>query len=225
MKANIRPHLATGLLAAIILSASLSTKRATAAEATEPLSPTSASRDTTSILREIELKISLSQYERVLSLVDDTKLQIALGPEDLSNAQIAEWDARQHKKLQILEALAHRHLDKIMTLNADANKAPQRFASLPIRYLPDADDSSPESLAAATQRGIVAAEADIKAVGKLSVLEYTSDPPRLITTDEMTGTRVYTFPGCRFSAQMMAEADAYNKTMRDWHGKRSKPTN
>jgi|GEM_PF-2132903 len=222
MKTNIRTHLTTGLMAVAIISASLATMRATADEAPSLIS---APKDTASILREIELKVTLSQYEKTLSLVDDTKLQMALGPEDQSKVQITEWDARQHKRLQILEALAHRHHDKIMTLSAEATKAPSRFASLPIRYLPDTGDASPEALAAATQRGVAAAEADIKAIGKLSVLDYTNEPPRLITRDEKTGTRVYTFAGCRFTPQMKAEADAYNKTMRDWHGKRSKPTN
>ncbi len=57
---------------------------------------------------------------------------------------------------------------------------------------------------------------DIKA-GNFRILEYGE--AREITKDPQTGFRIQTVAGCKVAKTLLAEADAYNQAMRDWHAK------
>jgi hypothetical protein len=79
------------------------------------------------VLREIDLNVALKQYEKVATAVEDTKLQIALGPEEegLSDQQIAEWRTKQERKQALLEVAAKQLHAKIEQNVAEANKEAQ----------------------------------------------------------------------------------------------------
>ena len=76
-----------------------------------------------------------------------------------------------------------------------------------------------KEVAAAKAQGAETAAQDIKA-GVFRILyfgePYSNDKPLV---DDATGFRVQIVAGCVVSSQFVAEADAYNKAMRDWHSK------
>jgi len=83
-------------------------------------------------------------------------------------------------------------------------------------------NSSPKDIEAAKLQGAATATKDIKA-GELRILyfgEPWSNGKPLV--DEDTGYRVQIVAGCVVTSQFVAEVDAYNKTMRDWHTKPKK---
>lgn len=82
------------------------------------------SRDPSAVLREIDLKVALKQYEKVATQVEDIKLQTALGPEEkgLSDQQIMHWKDAQNRKQALLEIAAKQLRDKIEQLVAEANR-------------------------------------------------------------------------------------------------------
>ena len=83
-------------------------------------------------------------------------------------------------------------------------------------------NSSPKDIEAAKLQGAATATKDIKA-GELRILyfgEPWSNGKPLV--DKATGYRVQIVAGCLVTSQFVAEVDAYNKTMRDWHTKTKK---
>ncbi len=94
-----------------------------ARDITEPEAALS-SRDPSAVLREIDLKVALKQYEKVAPQVEDIKLQTALGPEEkgLSDQQIMQWKDAQNRKQALLEIAAKQLRDKIEQLVAEANR-------------------------------------------------------------------------------------------------------
>ena len=83
-------------------------------------------------------------------------------------------------------------------------------------------NSSPKDIEAAKIQGAATATKDIKA-GELRILYFGqpwSNGKPLV--DEATGYRVQIVAGCIVSNQFVAEVEAYNKTMHDWHAKTKK---
>jgi hypothetical protein len=83
-------------------------------------------------------------------------------------------------------------------------------------------NSSPKDIETAKLQGAATATKDIKA-GELRILyfgEPWSNGKPLV--DEATGYRVQILAGCVVTSQFVAEVEAYNKTMRDWHAKTNK---
>ena len=91
----------------------------------------------------------------------------------------------------------------------------------PIKSSPTSKDSTLKTLAKAAKLGAATAATDIKA-GKLRILEYGGVSNSLITKDDETGFSLLLVAGCHYTAQVEAEADAYNKVMREWHAKNLK---
>jgi len=75
-------------------------------------------------------------------------------------------------------------------------------------------DSSPSALAAAKERGIAAAKEDIK-TGKGRIFYYGI--PRLDGIDKETGQLVQVIAVNSITEVFAVEAEAYNRTMLDWH--------
>jgi hypothetical protein len=89
----------------------------------------------------------------------------------------------------------------------------------PIKSSLTSIDSNPEAIATAEEHGAKSAAADI-AAGRFRILEYGER--RQITEatkDPETGFRILPVAGCKVPALVRAEADAYNKAMRDWHAR------
>lgn len=83
-------------------------------------------------------------------------------------------------------------------------------------------NSSPKDIDAAKLQGAATATKDIKS-GALRILYFgkpwsTGRP----LVDEATGYRVQIVAGCKVTSQFVAEVEAYNKTMRDWHARTKK---
>ena len=80
-------------------------------------------------------------------------------------------------------------------------------------------NNSPQEVVVARERGARSAAKDIQA-GELRILYFgmpwSSDKPLV---DEATGYRVQIVAGCVVTAGFVAEVDAYNQAMRDWHAK------
>lgn len=92
----------------------------------------------------------------------------------------------------------------------------------PIKSSSTSTDISPKAIATAAEQGTKNASADI-AAGRLRILEYGE--PRQITEatkDPETGFGILSVAGCKVPALVRAEADAYNRAMRDWHAKNVK---
>lgn len=86
--------------------------------------PQDSGRDPSAVVREIDLKVALKQYEKVAQQVEDTKLQTVLGTEEkgLSDQQIMQWKDAQNRKQALLEIAAKQLRDKIEQLVAEANR-------------------------------------------------------------------------------------------------------
>jgi hypothetical protein len=84
-------------------------------------------------------------------------------------------------------------------------------------------NATPEKVEAAKLQGAETATQDIKD-GVFRILyhgePYSTGKPLV---DEATGYRVQIVGGCVVSSQFVAEADAYNQAMRDWHAKNPQP--
>ncbi len=86
-------------------------------------------------------------------------------------------------------------------------------------------DNSPTAVATAQRRGTETATKDIKN-GTLRIL-YFGEPWSVgkPLVDDATGYRVQIVGGCDVTAPFVAEVEAYNATMRQWHAKeKSKAT-
>lgn len=89
----------------------------------------------------------------------------------------------------------------------------------PITSPPISEDYSPAAIVAATQRGAATAARDIKA-GTFRILHFGIPwPVGKPLIDEFTGYRVQTVAGCVVSKPFVAEVEAYNEVMREWHPK------
>jgi len=92
----------------------------------------------------------------------------------------------------------------------------------PIRSPIISTNNSPEAVAAAKKQGEKTAAKDIKA-GVFRILYFGgpwSQGKPLV--DEQTGYRVQIGAGCIVSKPFVAEVEAYNRTIRDWHTKTRK---
>jgi len=80
-------------------------------------------------------------------------------------------------------------------------------------------DISPTAIATAKKQGAETAAKDIKN-GTLRIL-YFGKPWSVgkPLVDEVTGYRVLIVGGCDVSSPFVAEVEAYNSTMRQWHAK------
>jgi len=92
----------------------------------------------------------------------------------------------------------------------------------PIRSPEMGPNATPEKVEAAKLQGAETAAQDIKA-GVFRILYYGEPYPLKPLVDEATGYRVQIVAGCVVSSQFVAEADAYNQAMRDWHAKNPPP--
>jgi len=80
-------------------------------------------------------------------------------------------------------------------------------------------NNNPKAVAAAKDRGAKTATKDIKA-GVLRILYFGEPWSRgKPLVDETTGYRIQIVAGCEVGQSFVAEVDAYNRTMRDWHKK------
>ncbi len=89
----------------------------------------------------------------------------------------------------------------------------------PIHSSEIAPNATPQEVEAAKKQGAETAAQDIKA-GVFRILYYGepwSNGKPLV--DDATGYRVQIVAGCSVSSCFVAEADAYNQAMRDWHAK------
>lgn len=111
----------------------------------------------------------------------------------------------------------------LITLIATAVACPTLAAEQsPITSSAMSTNNSPEAVVAAKTRGQKTATKDIKA-GELRILHFGqpwSNGKPLV--DETTGYRVQIVGGCLVGEPFVAEVEAYNKTMRDWHAKTKK---
>jgi hypothetical protein len=89
----------------------------------------------------------------------------------------------------------------------------------PIRSPQVSANDSPKAVAAAKERGATTATKDIKA-GKFRILYFgkpwSAGKPLV---DDATGYRVQIVGGCDVTKEFVAEVEAYNRAMRDWHSK------
>lgn len=102
-----------------------------------------------------------------------------------------------------------------------ANLAPQQpnEAESPIASPAISNDRIEEAIEAAEKRGSESAARDIKA-GTLRIL-YFGEPwsPKKPLVDDETGYRVQIVAGCVVSEAFVAEVEAFNHAMRDWHAR------
>ena len=95
----------------------------------------------------------------------------------------------------------------------------------PIRSPEMGANGTMEELEAARRQGAETAAQDIKA-GVFRILYYGEPfPTGKPLVDAATGYRTQIVAGCIVSGQFVAEADAYNQAMRDWHAKNSPKKN
>ena len=140
--------------------------------------------------------------------------------------------------VQIARTLPLRNKDDLVKLGALAEAELQKQgAQVPADSPPkDAKEKSPirspemgangtaEELAAAKRQGAETAAQDIKA-GLFRILYYGEPfPTGKPLVDAATGYRTQIVAGCLVSSRFVAEADAYNQTMRDWHAKHQPDT-
>lgn len=92
-------------------------------------------------------------------------------------------------------------------------------AHSPVSEASAGTDASPVAIAAAAKRGETSATADLK-VGQMRIFHYgkpwSQGKPLL---DDASGYRVEVLGGCAVTAQFVAEVDAYNRTVREWHSR------
>ena len=101
---------------------------------------------------------------------------------------------------------------------ADTDSTPEKT---PIRSPEMAANGSAEELEAAKRQGAETAAQDIKA-GVLRILYYGKPfPTGKPLVDAGTGYCLQIVGGCSLSNCFVAEVDAYNQAMCDWHAKNS----
>lgn len=103
-------------------------------------------------------------------------------------------------------------------LQGEPAAQPEVKEKSPIRSPETGSNATPEEVDAAKLRGAEAATQDIKS-GVYRILYYGEPYPIKPLVDDATGYRVQIVAGCVVSRQFVAEADAYNQAMRDWHAK------
>ena len=123
----------------------------------------------------------------------------------------------QREKFFVRTRKVEGHQRAFLEMGSDVREAtPEASPILSSEFSPDV---SKEAVEAARKQGAATAAKDIKA-GKLRILYY-GKPLRvdLFPTDEETGYPVQVVAGCIVSGAFIAEADAYNRAMREWASK------
>jgi hypothetical protein len=122
-----------------------------------------------------------------------------------------------------------RVLSQLLIL-AVALSAVAAAADTPVPPPRESESSSPFALVSARMRGARSAERDIRRE-VLRILDYGEPLPPGTgrRKDGVTGYPLESITGCAVTNRFVAEVDAYNKAMRDWHAKHSprqhKPSN
>jgi hypothetical protein len=130
-------HLLTCLVVTLLVGPSLPPLHA--AEVGVDIS-SHAPRDPNAIVRQIELNVTLKQYEKVFTEMEEAKLQDGLGPEEsgLPKEKIAEWHDRRLRKMELLSRVSQELRARINNFINEANKEAQTLAK---------PDSEPEAKA------------------------------------------------------------------------------
>jgi len=86
-----------------------------------------APRDPNVVVRQIELNVTIKQYEKVLMEVYEARLQSELGPTEsgLADEQRKQWDVRVRNKLMYLEKTTEELRERIRSYVSEANKESQ----------------------------------------------------------------------------------------------------
>ena len=104
-------------------------------------------------------------------------------------------------------------------------KAKDDTIQFPIRSPQMGTNATAEEVETAKRQGAETAAQDIKA-GVFRILYYGEPfPTGKPLVDTATGYRTQIVAGCIVSSRFVAEADAYNQAMRDWHAKKSPKKN
>ncbi len=119
---------------------------------------------------------------------------------------------------------AHALLDKVAAKKpASAEPRKISFDISPITSPIGGDDNRPETIAAAQKQGIATATEDIQA-GMFRILRYgVLMPTSPDDKDEETGYRIQWVAGSILGNAFLAETDAYNFAMQQWHWKHRPP--
>ena len=120
-------HRLITLLAAALLCAA-SQQSSAAADVVADIS-SFAPREPFVILRQIELNVSIKQYEKVLMELHEASLQSEIGPTEtgLTDEQQKQWMVRSERKLKYLENTAAVLRKRIHDYVAEANEMARTF--------------------------------------------------------------------------------------------------